>query len=128
MNVSFLAKDEILRIHTKQIKRFGGSLGLRDRGLLESCVFEPQQTFGGVYLYPTIFDMTAAYACCLIKNHPFVDGNKRTGMVAATTFLGLNGVKVYFTQQQFFVLATVIATSTVDIQKTAQIFSQAVVR
>jgi death on curing protein len=128
MNVSFLTKDEILRIHAKQIKRFGGSLGLRDKGLLESCVFEPQQTFGGVYLYPTFFEMAAAYACCLIKNHPFVDGNKRTGIVTSITFLGLNGIKVYFTEPQFFTLATVIATSTVDIQKTALIFSQAVVR
>ncbi|MEX0672041.1 MAG: type II toxin-antitoxin system death-on-curing family toxin [Candidatus Babeliales bacterium] len=123
-----MSKDEILDIHTKQIKRYGGSLGVRDQGLLDSCVFEPQQTFGGAYLYPTIFDMTAAYVCCLIKNHPFVDGNKRTGMVTAIAFLGLNGVRVYFTQQQFFALAIVIATSIVDIQKTAQIFSQAVVR
>jgi death on curing protein len=87
----FLTLDEVLEIHRDQIERYGGSPGVRDVGLLESAVFMPQATFGGQFLHKDLFEMAAAYLFHLAQNHPFVDGNKRVGAVAAFVFLAING-------------------------------------
>ena len=76
----FLALDEILEIHDDQIQRYGGDAGIRDRGLLESAIAMPQQSFGGQYLHKDIFEMAAAYAFHLAESQAFVDGSKRTGL------------------------------------------------
>ena len=87
----FLTFAEIIEIHDYQISRFGGAEGLRDIDLLKSAIGMPSATFGGEYLHPSIIEMTAAYLYHLVENHPFVDGNKRTGAMAALIFLDLNG-------------------------------------
>jgi death-on-curing protein len=87
---NFLTLDEILALHADQVERYGGSAGIRDVGLLESAIGAPQATFGGAYLHATLPEMAAAYLFHLVKNHPFVDGNKRAGLAAALAFLGLN--------------------------------------
>lgn len=92
--IDFLDLDDILRIHRNQIGLYGGDHGLRDAGLLRSATATPRQTFDGTYLHPDIFEMAAAYLFSIICDRPFVDGNKRTGVVAAMVFLGLNGVEV----------------------------------
>lgn len=92
--IKFLSTEEVLFIHDQMIKRFGGSLGIRDLGLIESAVARPKATFGGEYLYITIFDKAAALLQSLLKNHPFVDGNKRTALTSAGTFLKRNGWKL----------------------------------
>lgn len=79
--------DDVLKLHDKSIGDFGGARGIRDSGLLESALARPFQTFGGEDLYPTVFEKAAALAESLIVNHPFIDGNKRTGMLAMVTFL-----------------------------------------
>jgi len=79
--------NDILVLHEKSINDFGGSHGIRDVGLLESAIARPFQTFGGEDLYPTTFEKAAALAESLIINHPFVDGNKRTGMLAMVSLL-----------------------------------------
>lgn len=76
------------------IKRYGGSHGLRDVGLLESAVLRPQATFGGEDLYPTLFEKAAALMHSLLKNHQFVDGNKRTAYASTGVFLELNGYQL----------------------------------
>lgn len=76
------------------IKRFGGSFGIRDLGLIESAVARPKATFGGEYLYPSLFDKAAALLQSLLKNHAFVDGNKRTALTSAGIFLRKNGYKL----------------------------------
>jgi len=78
-------------IHEDQIQRYGGSFGIRDMGLLESAVAMPQAGFGGQYFHTDLFEMAAAYLFHIVKNHPFVDGNKRVGSMAAYAFLELNG-------------------------------------
>jgi death-on-curing protein len=86
----WVSLEGILVIHDVQISRFGGCAGLRDRGLLESALARPQQ----IYCYSEdvrLTELAAAYAFGIIKNHAFIDGNKRTGFLAAYTFLGLNG-------------------------------------
>jgi len=82
----FLTFDEILEIHDDQIQNYGGDVGVRDRGLLESAVAMPQKSFGGQYLQKTSFEMAAAYAFHLAESQAFVDGNKRTGLAAAYMF------------------------------------------
>jgi death-on-curing protein len=87
----FLTKKKVLRIHETQIVKYGGSTGIRDIGLLESALAMPQASFGGTFLHADHYEMAAAYLFHIVSNHPFVDGNKRTGTVAALTFLDLNG-------------------------------------
>jgi death-on-curing protein len=92
--VLFLTLDEALAIHAHQIARYGGALGLRDRGLLESALAMPAATFGAEYLHPSLHEQGAAYLFHLVKNHPFVDGNKRVGLACGLAFLRWNGIRV----------------------------------
>lgn len=85
--------EDVLLLHAKSVEDFGGSPGVRDRGLLESAIARPYQTFDGNDLYPTIIEKAAALGESLIINHPFVDGNKRTGMLAMLGLLLSNGYK-----------------------------------
>ncbi|WP_293253487.1 MULTISPECIES: type II toxin-antitoxin system death-on-curing family toxin [unclassified Microcoleus] len=87
----FISLDEVLELHEDQISSFGGTSGVRDEGLLESALAQPQATFGGQLLHPTISEQAAAYLYHLAMNHPFIDGNKRTAFAVADTFLRLNG-------------------------------------
>jgi death on curing protein len=88
----FLDVDDVLEIHALQLEIYGGGEGLRDRGLLESAVAQAQASFGGQFVHEGIFAMAAAYLFHIVSNHPFVDGNKRAGMLAAIVFLDLNGI------------------------------------
>lgn len=81
------------------VKRFGGSLGIRDLGLVESAVARPKTTFGGEYLYKSIFDKSSALLQSLLKNHPFVDGNKRAALTSSGLFLKKNGYKLINSHQ-----------------------------
>ena len=82
---------EVLRLHLRLIEQSGGSPGVRDKGLLESALAQPAAAFGGADLYPTLEEKAAALCFGLVRNHPFVDGNKRIGHAAAVLFLKLNG-------------------------------------
>ncbi|MCE2815525.1 MAG: type II toxin-antitoxin system death-on-curing family toxin [Planctomycetaceae bacterium] len=86
----FLTLDDIIESHQNQIDTYGGSHGIRDIGLLESAIAQPEASFGGQYLHADIFEMAAAYIYHLVMNHPFVDGNKRVGLEAALIFLEIN--------------------------------------
>lgn len=93
MEITFLTLDEVLAIHADMIHRYGGSMGIRDAGLLQSAVAMPQASFGGEFLHGDLFEMAAAYLYHLVQNHPFVDGNKRVGAASAVVFLIMNGVE-----------------------------------
>lgn len=97
----FLRLNEIIEIHSDQIARYGGSAGIRDMGLLQSAVAMPMSSFGGQYLHTDLYEMAAACLFHLVKNHAFVDGNKRVGTVAALVFLELNGVEVEADETEF---------------------------
>ncbi len=90
MGPTFLRLDEIVAIHRDQIVRYGGSEGVRDWGLLQSAVAMPGASFGGKFLHSDLCEMAAAYLFHVVQNHPFLDGNKRVGAVAAYVFLALN--------------------------------------
>ncbi len=88
----WISKEAILAIQTSLVGRFGGIHGVRDEGLLESALVRAQQLFH--YGDPTLCEMAAAYAEGIVKNHPFLDGNKRAGFMAAYTFLAANGLQL----------------------------------
>jgi len=88
--IEFVTLDDVLELHTEMIHAIGGSHGVKDMGGLESAIAQPQMTFGGDDFYPTIAEKAAALAFSLIQNHPFHDGNKRTGHAAMLLFLDLN--------------------------------------
>jgi death on curing protein len=90
----FLDLDDVLLIHEEQLARYGGGAGIRDAGLLDSALGTPRATFGGDLVHEDLFAMAAAHAFHLAQNQPFVDGNKRTGLLAALVFLDLNGIVV----------------------------------
>ncbi len=92
MTPRFLTLEEVIEIQADQIERYGGSPGTRDKDLLQSAVAMPESGFGEHYLHGDLFEMAAAYLFHLVRNHPFVDGNKRVGAMAAFTFLKLNGL------------------------------------
>ena len=91
------------------IEVFGGSSGVRDDGLLESALAQPQATFGGQLLHPTIHEQAAAYLYHLSKNHPFIDGNKRTACAAMETFLELNGYQLNLSDEEEYNLVIQVA-------------------
>ncbi len=90
----FLEVLEVLAIHRDQIDRYGGEDGLRDEGLLISAVETPRSGMDGQYFHTDLFEMAAAYLFHIVRNHPFVDGNKRAGLVASIVFLELNDVSI----------------------------------
>jgi len=89
--VETLTPAEVMVLHARLIQRTGGSGGVRDMSLLESALARPHATFGQDDLYPDLWSKAAALMHSLIRNHPFVDGNKRTGLAAVAIFLELNG-------------------------------------
>ena len=97
---AYLSLDQILALHKAQIDEYGGSHGLREKGGLESALARPQMTFGGEDLYPELADKAAALWHSLVMNHPFIDGNKRIGAMAAELFLGLNGIDLTATDDE----------------------------
>ena len=97
----FFELDTVLEMHSRLIERFGGSHGVRDMGLLESAIAMPAAGFGDEYLHKDIYEMAAAYLFHIVQNHPFVDGNKRTGAAVAGFFLTTNGVKFHADQESF---------------------------
>ena len=87
----YLGVDAVLAIHAEVLTAHGGGAGLRDRSLLESAVAAPQASFGGEALIRDTVEIAAAYLYYLCRNHPFVDGNKRTALATALVFLKANG-------------------------------------
>ena len=98
--MNYLTAVQVLFIHARLIGETGGANGLRDLGLLEAAVARPQATFGGDDLYPDVYAKAAALMASLVLNHPFVDGNKRVGITAASIFLRRNGVRLTATNDE----------------------------
>ena len=111
----FLSLSEVLEIHQDQIARYGGASGIRDIDLLKSALAMPSTTYGGEFLHTDLFEMAAAYLFHLVKNHPFLDGNKRVGAVAALVFLLLNGWECAAPEDDF--VEMVLATACGEIGK-----------
>lgn len=101
-------------IHADQIQSFGGSLGLRDAGLLDSALAQPKATFEGVLLHPTIYEQAGSYFYHLAMNHPFVDGNKRTAFAVMDTFLRVNGYELTLPNDEAYDLVMAVVNQQVS--------------
>ncbi len=107
---------EVEEIHKVLIEKFGGSLGIRDKTGLESALARPLQTFDSRELYPTVITKAAALIESILTNHPFVDGNKRTGYVLMRLFLITNGFDIAATQEEKYVFVIDIASGTTNFE------------
>lgn len=96
----YLTAEQVLFIHSRIIDETGGAHGVRDIGLLQSAVARPQATFSGGDLYPELISKAAALMESLARNHPFLDGNKRTAISATGLFLAINGIRLETTQKE----------------------------
>lgn len=121
----FLDAATVLMLHSRQIERFGGTAGVRDRGLMESALAQPQATFGGELLHPTLPEQAAAYLYHLAKNHPFMDGNKRTAFAVMVTFLRVNGARLNLSNDQAYDLVMGVAQGQIDKPALANILANA---
>lgn len=92
--IDFLELSDVIQIHANQTERYGGAREIREVNLLESAIEQPRASFDGAYLHVFPFEMAAAYLFHIVMNHPFVDGNKRTGAAAALVFLEINGISI----------------------------------
>jgi len=124
MTPDFLSLAEVLEIHRDQIERYGGKTGIRDLGLLQSALAMPAAGFGGRYLHGDLFEMAAAYLFHIVRNHPFVDGNKRTGAVAALVFLSLNGMEIEASEDIFEQTVRAVAEGKMDKSAIAGFFRE----
>ena len=115
--MKYLSPQQILFIHDQAVKRTGGPLGIRDVGILESAVYRPQTTFDGKDLYKTVFDKAASLLQSLIKNHPFIDGNKRTAFITTYNFLALNGVKIAAGNKEIVVFMVQVANKNLSVDE-----------
>lgn len=122
--ILYLSVAQVLALHDALVRRFGGVLALRDRGLLEAAVARPAMTFGGDDLYPDLAGKAAALMNSLVLNHPFVDGNKRVGAAAAEFFVECNGQAVHATDVEFEELSLAGATGAVGVEALAIWFRQ----
>ncbi|BAZ42723.1 putative death on curing protein [Calothrix sp. NIES-4101] len=110
--IRYLTLDEVMSLHSRILKQSGGTEGVRDLGSLESALVQPEMTFGGQDLYPTLIDKAAALGFSLVMNHPFVDGNKRTGHAAMETFLVMNNLEIFArVEEQELVILSLAAGS-----------------
>jgi death-on-curing protein len=118
----FLTLGEVIEIHRDQIERYGGDPGIRDLGLLQSAMAMPATGFGGCYIHTDLYEMAAAYLFHIIQNHPFVDGNKRTGAVASLVFLSLNDVEIEADEEEFERIVLGVAQGKIDKASVAEFF------
>ena len=109
--------SEVIALHDKLITATGGSLGLRDFGLLESAVLGCYQSFGDVELYPSVIEKAARIAYSVCKNHPFVDGNKRVAVTSMLVTLRLNNIALSYTQGELVALGLGIANGSVKYEE-----------
>ena len=117
----FLTLAEVIDIHSNQIELYGGQNGVRDFGLLQSALAQPEASFAGQWLHEDIFLMAAAYAFHICQNHPFFDGNKRTALVSALVFLELNGISLDDPKGKLLEAMLNMAKGTLSKQQFAQI-------
>jgi death-on-curing protein len=120
--IRFVPLSAVLTIHAELLREFGGKSGMRDRGLLESALARPKHLH--LYEKADLFRLAAAYAFGVIKNHPFIDGNKRTGLVVAYAFLNINKVEMTATEEEATIVMLGVADSSVD-EKTLAAWFQA---
>ena len=115
---NWITEEECLRFHGMLLSRFGGMDGIREEGLLDSALNRPLQLFS--YGAPTLHDLAAAYALGIVKNHPFLDGNKRTGYVCGALFLETNGWRVTAPEEEAVLQTVALAAGDIGAEAYAE--------
>ena len=110
--MKILTKEQILLLHSQLIENFGGSSDIRDEALLDSAINTPFQTYDGEELYPTLLDKASRLCFGLVKNHPFVDGNKRVGTHGMLVFLAISGMDLEYSDIELIELILSVASGT----------------
>jgi len=114
--ISFTLK-QVLAVHERAIQKYGGSSGIRDTSMLQSAIFRPFATFDGQDLYPDIFLKAGALIQSIVKNHPFIDGNKRTAFITTYNFLSLNGVKITAREKEIVKFMVSVANQNLSVDE-----------
>ncbi|MGN0647093.1 MAG: type II toxin-antitoxin system death-on-curing family toxin [Oscillospiraceae bacterium] len=114
--MKIVSKQQVLSLHKMLIQQSGGSPAIRDEGLLESALSAPFQSFGDTDLYPSLLEKAARFGYGIIKNHPFVDGNKRIGAHAMLVLLAINHAALAYSDEEFIDLILGIAAGKYDDQ------------
>jgi death-on-curing protein len=109
-----LSAETVIALHSELINQTGGLDSVRDTHLLDASINSPFHTFDGQYLYPSIQAMAAHLAFSIIKNHPFLDGNKRIGILSMLVFLELNGISITCSDDELIRLGLGLADSSID--------------
>ena len=122
--IEFVPTSVVVQIHDDQIRRFGGASGLRDSGLLDSALHMPSAQFSGEFLHATIYEMAAAYGFHICKNHPFIDGNKRTAYNVMFFFLSFNGFDFSVNEQEHYAAMMAVANGEMTKQQLAEWLSK----
>lgn len=123
MTIRWLSKKAVLAIHNEQLKEHGGLMGIRDEGLLDSALSRPKNRL--IYKETkNIMELASSYGFAIVRNHPFIDGNKRTAFVSAATFLFLNGYQFQAPQQSVVEVFTKLAASEIDEDDLTQWFKK----
>jgi death-on-curing protein len=122
MEIAFLTLEDVLALHDELIQRYGGNPGLRDAGLLEAALAMPQAGFGGQYFHEFPHEMGAAYLFHLIRNHAFIDGNKRVALACAILFFKINRVPYSITEEEAVKLTLSAANGQIDKGAVAEFF------
>jgi len=120
----FLSIEDILLIHVRMIKEFGGMPGVADRGMLESATAMPGAGISGSFLHKSLPAMAAAYLFHICKNHPFFDGNKRVAVVAAELFLNINGMRLNVSNEELKELCLGVAAGEISKSETVTLFEK----
>jgi death-on-curing protein len=122
--IQYLTPEQVLFLHSRLIAETGGGHGIRDLGMLLSALGRPQATFDGKDLYPDLFSKAAALMDSLVRNHPFVDGNKRTAITAAALFLRFNGYRLVVENAEMVRFTLACAQSQVSLEEIAGWFKR----
>jgi len=118
----YLSLEQIIELHDALVEKFGGLLGIRERGLLESAVAAPMMAVFGEELHKTIYNKAAAYLFYIAKNHAFLDGNKRTASAAALAFLRANGKSIQYDVDEFLEFVVSVAEGQADLDAISNYF------
>ena len=110
----YLSVEQLLRLHRLQVDAHGGPRGIQDRGRLDAAAARPQMTFDGDDLYPDLPAKAAALMHSIVMNHPFVDGNKRVGAMAAEMFLAINGLALVAAEDDLVVTTLAVAAGEIS--------------
>ena len=120
----YLSFEQIVELHDALIENFGGLLGIREKGLLESALAAPMMAVFGEELYKTIYNKAAAYLFYIAKNHAFLDGNKRTAAAAALAFLRANGKSIKYDMDEFLEFVVSVAEGQADLNAISYYFGK----